>query len=278
MASRFERIAWAGLAVGLTVFAAFPVPAQPRPIGDLGRAAPSTWHDRVLPALGNGRSTIFGEARSPLIVSDAEREMADRIWRYLVAPHADDWFHDTAAELRRTRVVAMTRGKFDERRYFDWLKRTHYASSGTRYRTLEDHVRADADLMPSVFAAICAVIELDRQRSVAAVELARGDARLVAEVDERLAENRLWIGWFVTALGYRHGSYLNALDRLLVESPDPLAREVDIRLGELDFWVAEAQGGRFCQAQGWVAGHGAGAALPSRVLMGGGQSEGEFRK
>jgi hypothetical protein len=279
MASLFERIAWAGLAAGLIVCATFPAPAQPRPLGDFGRPAPSTWHDDVLPGIGAGRARIFGEARSDLIASDAEREMADRVWRYLFAPHADDWFHDTAAELRRTRVVAMTRGRFDERRYFAWLKRTRYASSSTRYRTVADHVRADADLMASVFLSICAVIELDRQRSVAVSAVATGDRRLLAGVAERDAENRLWIGWFVTALSYRHASYLYALDHLLVESPDPAARELDLRLAELDYWVAEAQGGRFCMAPDYYyAGHGPDAALPSRVLMGGQKPEGEFRK
>ncbi|WP_072345068.1 hypothetical protein [Devosia enhydra] len=262
-----------GLGLVLALATASGALAQPRPLGDFGRPKPSVWHDEVLPALGSGRARLFGEGGSDLIVTDAEREMADRLWRYEISPHAADWVFDASAELRRVRIASSARAKLDLSRYFNWLKSTGYASSGTRFRTVADHVRADIDLLPQAFAAICAVMELDAQRAYAASQLAVADARLTRQVALRAQDNAIAITRFVALLEFRHASYLYALDRLLVESPDPSAREADGRIADLEIWVGEALAGRFCHAPGFLAGRAGQEALPGRVLMGRGDED-----
>src|SRR5690606_23472757 len=133
-------------------------------------------------------------------LTDEEREMHDRVWRFLVAPHAEDWFMDTVVELRRTRLSGKRGARFEPDRYYRWLRQTHYESSRVRYATVADHVRSDVDTAPTTFTAICRVLEVDRQRGVASREL-RGLAS--GEVAARHAENRQFIAWFTLAIGYR---------------------------------------------------------------------------
>lgn len=234
-----------------------------RPVGDFGRAQPSVLHDEIMPEIGSIRSEISDEPVSSFNLTDQEHEMHDRVWRFLVAPHAEDWFMDTVVELQRTRIITARDDHFLPERYYRWLHQTHYQSSRVRYRTVADNAKSDIDTAPTTFRAICAVIEVDRQRSVASREL-RGLAH--DEVSARRAENDMFIAWFTRALRYRYDAYDFALDHLLVETPHEEAIEVDGRLSELAIYVERAERGDFCFEAG-LNGRSDGGYIPSRVLM-----------
>ncbi|HEY0034200.1 MAG TPA: hypothetical protein VGB81_13115 [Devosia sp.] len=173
--------------------------------------------------------------------------MHNRIWRFLVAPHAKDWMFDASVELQRTRIVAARDDEFTIERYYNWLRDMQYQSSRTRYSSVGAHVQSDIDTLPSTFAAICAVIEIDRQRAIAFGELQGGIApRVRDEVAGRKEENSASISWFVRALNYRHDSFDFALDNLLVETPHEQSLSVDESLRRLADFVARANRGDFC--------------------------------
>lgn len=262
---------------GVAVLAALclSMNACARPVGDLGRVQHGVLHDQVLPTVGTLRADLSGEPVAGFNVTDEERDMQDRVWRFLVAPHARDWFMDTAVELQRTRLASdgLDR-RFEPARYFRWLHQERFASSRIRFRTIADHAKSDIDTAPATFRAICAVVEIDRQRAVASRELS-GIGR--DEVVARQAENAQRIGWFTRALRYRYDAYSFALDRLLVETPHEEAREADSRLSELGVWVERAERGDFCGDSAVRLTEGGHMAIPSRVLMGGGHNI-EYRK
>src|SRR5688572_5550020 len=91
--------------------------------------------------------------------TDEEETMADRVWRFLHAPHVVGWF---IPRLPREPVE----GRDDPRRYYGWLQKTNYRSSEVRYNTVAGDIHADILTFPTTFEAICAVIEVDRQRGV----------------------------------------------------------------------------------------------------------------
>lgn len=244
-----------------------------RPIGDLGRAQQGVLHDEIMPAIGKAGAGHKGIPVSSFNLTDQEVEMHDRVWRFLISPHAADWFMDTAVELRRTRL-ASTAKPFDTDRYYSWLQQRRYSSSRVRYATVADHVQADLDTAPGVFEAICRVIEIDRQRGMASRELGGLSA---ADVHAREDENRVHIAWFTSALRYRYDSYGYALDHLLVETPHEEATEVDARLSELIGYVQRAEAGDFCGSGGAVRWDRQQRAIPSRLQLPR-PSEGEFRK
>lgn len=234
-----------------------------RPVGDFGRAQPGVLHDTVMPAVGEFAARQRREPVSDFNQTDQEREMHDRTWRFLIAPHARDWLFDTSVELQRTRIGTPKDHTFSTDRYYLWLKKTQYQSSTTRYATVGRHIAADLDTLPTTFQSICAVLEVDRQRAAALSTIPDLEPGVATDVDARRTENRWYIDWFVRALTYRYESYSYALDHLLVETPHEQSMAVDASLQQMAPWVDRANRGDFC-AGGAHAGNGGSVTIPSR--------------
>lgn len=200
-------------------------------------------HDEVMPAAGKARAAVFGEPVSAFNLADEEEEMHDRVWRFLVAPHARDWFMDTVVELQRTRIIGVVDKHFDRTVYFRWLSGTRYASSRVRFRTLADSTNSDVDTAPAVMRSICAVIEMDERRAKASSKLRDLGAE---DVVKRRAENELFISWFTRAIRYRYEAYNYALDHLLVETPHEGAIGADAEISDMAIYVERAEAGDFC--------------------------------
>lgn len=244
-----------------------------RPVGDFGRAETSVLHDDVMPAVGKLKTEyIDGRPVSNFNQTDQEREMHDRVWRYLLAPHAKDWSFDISVEFQRTRI-GTTDHKFYTDRYYKIISGSAYASSRVRYRTMADHIGIDIDLMPSTFKSICAVIEVDRQRAVAANGVVGLEPAMLQETRDRKAENDSDIAWFTRAVRYRYESYNYALEHLLVETPHEEAVRVDGLLSQLIAWVERAERAEFC-GDGYSTMADSTGKVPGRVLT----SEGQYRK
>jgi hypothetical protein len=244
-----------------------------RPIGDFGRAEPGVLHDEVMPAVGKLKSEyIDHKPVSTFNQTDQEREMHDRVWRYLTAAHAKDWSFDTSVEFQRTRI-GTTDHMFKVDRYYKIISSDAYSSSRVRFSTMSDHIDTDISLMPTTFRSICNVIEIDRQRAVAAAEIVGLEPAMRQEQRDRKAENDEKIAWFTRAVRYRYESYNYALEHLLVETPHEEAVRVDGLLSQLLTWVERAERADFC-----IAGDGTAVAqngaIKSRVLMG----EEQYRK
>jgi hypothetical protein len=205
-------------------------------MGDLGRADRDTFHDEVMPAIGNAISK-----GSAFNLADQEIEMRDRVWRYLVAPHAYDWFGDVAVEFQRTRIQPISNKPFKTRKYYDWLHGERFASSRVRYSRIEEDAITDLGMMPSAFASVCAVID-----------------------------------WFARSVSYRYESYSYALDHLLVETPHEEAVSANARLADLAVWVEAALRGDFCSDLSLRGGRGD-VVIQSRVLRSA-PDEGPYRK
>ncbi|WDR02738.1 hypothetical protein PSQ19_00390 [Devosia algicola] len=234
-----------------------------RPTGDFGRAQPSFTHDTAMPFVGNLAARGRGEPVSQFNQTDIEVEMHDRVWRFLIAEHTSDWFHNTAVELQRTRLTPALDQNFSEKAYYEWLQRTRFKSAPVRYSAVGADILADTDTVPDTFAAICKVIEVDRQRLVTKNALSDLEPEVRAGVDARRAENQSFIAWFVRALNYRYVSYNYALDHLLVETPDERSMDVDAKLATMGQYVDRANRGDFCsQMAGGRAG--SGFVIPSR--------------
>jgi hypothetical protein len=198
-------------------------------------------------ALPNPFAQFLGEARhSSPPPTDAEREMSDRIWRFVFAPVARGWFTTRTPAQARAGLLTGQGGPMAVGLYYDWLHRTAYASSGARYASIADDVEADLATIPDAFASICRVTGLDRQRAVALDNLPAMGAEAGDVTQARKAENAKQVGWFVYSLHYRRQAYAYALDRLLVDGPDPKAMIVDADLALLGTQVAAAERHEFC--------------------------------
>lgn len=258
------------LVIGL--LPAAPVAAQQ--LGDFGRMKPGFVNDELLPLLDPNRKGMNGRPVDGFNLTDEEVEMRDRVWRFLVAPHAKDWAWPYTAEIRPVRAGGGTEKHLAK--YYRWLTAERYASSRVRYNTMAVHVGADNATLPATFRSICAVIEVDRRRGVAVTEVDGLEAEMMARVDKRDRLNGSFIERFVLALNFRYQSYQYALDHFLVETPHKEAVKVDAALTELVVWVERANAYDFC-GEGWSPQRGGQSALPGRILLEA-PDEGEYLK
>lgn len=247
---------------GVALLAGLLAACVARPTGDFGRAQPGVLHDTVMPFAGK----LIAGQREPVSnfnQTDQEREMHNRTWRFLVAANAGDWMFDSATELQRTRIAPPQSFVFKTDRYYTWLTREQYQSSRVRYATLKAHIQADLDTMPTTFASICAVIEVDRNRAIALASLTNVAPTAAQNVAARKYENNFHIDWFVQAVNYRYDSYSYALDNLLVETPHEQSIPADAALKALRGWADLASRRDFCSGQNLYAGQG-NVTIPSR--------------
>lgn len=249
-------------------------PVSAHEIGDFGRVKPGVLNDEIIPQTDRLMRRLGNQPVSNFNITDQEREMHDRVYRFLIARHYVSWAFDYEQVVAVAGAFSKRPGKDDL--YYRWLTNERYASSRVRYSTMADDVGADLLTLPTTFAAICAVIEIDRQRAVAAAELGSIEPPMLAQMQTRKAENDLHVGRFIAALGYRYASYSYALDQFLVETPHGEAIEVDERLSRLAIWVDRAEAQDFCSdgRNDWDSGNG---AIPGRVLLDA-PSGGAYRK
>ncbi len=134
----------------------------------------------------------------------------------------------------------------DRSDYFLWLRSRPFASSTGRYRALLNEVQLDVMTLPAVFDAICAVQNTDRRRLLAMQNIADVSPVTRQAISERAGQNRKTITGFVSRVEFRYYSYSYALENLLLETPDEIARQVDDQLGLLAARMQVAIAGRFC--------------------------------
>lgn len=227
-----------------------------RQTADFGRAAPgaaqTAYRDQK-----NRRFTFDQSAgqlpaalglgdRDALSLADEERHMQDRVWRFVVAPHARAWMFDRGLRPQRQKVALLMDERFVPEDYYVYLKAQPYRSPAVRYATVADHIEADIATAPATFAAVCAVETLGERRRIAIAEIDPADASIAAALADREAENRSFVDWFMRALTARQAAYALALDRLLIETPDEAAHTVNDALIRLTPFTERAKRGEFC--------------------------------
>jgi hypothetical protein len=208
-------------------------------VGDFGRPVPSAWNDDVLPKVGNWAAKRRGEPVSRFPMTDDERDLRNRAWRFIMPAQPQTDFEARLIELRRARIVPAERGRIKRDTYGRQLLAQPYASSVTRYRRLIDDIMEDRQQLAAFFAMSDRVRETDRirERSLGYIRSQPDDAREQALM--RITENQMVTWWVYDALAARVESYRYALERLVVETPEAeavnaeralMALESDIRM------------------------------------------------
>ncbi len=198
------------------------------PTGDFGRKQ----------AFAGG---LFAQAGASSTLSDEEREMTNRMERFVVAPGKP------SSTVSLTQNAAGPSGEGPQTGdYYLALRQENFATPRTRYARMLNDIQLDILTLPALFSSICQVREIDRRRQVAADGLPRISSEALAAQTARRAGNEGAISGFVAALSFRQDGYGYALEQLLVATPHEQARAVDAGLNELAVFVASARAGRFC--------------------------------
>jgi hypothetical protein len=232
--------------LSMVFFTVLALSACARPVGDFGRAQSDVLYDEVLPRVGALAASGRQEPVSLFNLTNEESDMRNRIWRFLVANSATDWMFDQSVEMQRTRLSRPVDLKFRTDRYYRQLRLSDFASSRGRYLRLTQDVSDDVDTIPSTFASICRVMEIERRRQLALEGLYAKNTSVKQQVVAREYENKNYITWFARAVDYRYKSYDIALNRLLVETPHEEANTANEFLNRFAVLVGRATNGEFC--------------------------------
>lgn len=200
--------------------------------GDFGRPKAGAWNSLV-ETTGTLAAREREEPASPFPLTDDERTLRDRAWRFLMPAAGNDAFTDILANLTRTRVLPPNWRSDDIAAYHDTLLAEAFRSQVSRYHRLSEDIGADARLIAPFAATAARVKEADalRLRSLPFVRsLDDADVRYAAM---RVAENRCLIAWVRLETGLRVGRYRYALEHLVAEVPSQEAVLVERTLGAL---------------------------------------------
>jgi len=223
--------------------------------GDFGRPVPSTWNDTVLPFAGKVTAESRGEPVSWFMLTDDERELRDRAWRFLMPAHERALFQRQIAELSRTRILPRMVLRHDRDAYLRPLRWNRSESPAPLFRRIAEDAHADAALIVPFVALARDVIENDSLRLQVMLNAQELEPYRAEAAAARIAENRCLIAWVHAEAEKRARDYRHALEQLAIEALQREAidaeREVialDDTMGLFEYTgVAVLEGGR-CEA------------------------------
>ncbi|GJD53628.1 hypothetical protein OPKNFCMD_6405 [Methylobacterium crusticola] len=216
-----------------SVFLALPLIAACAQQGDFGRPAPTAWNS-LIDAAGTLAARERGEPASFFPLTDDERILRDRAWRYLMPARERNLFEAALDNLTRARVLPPGWRPADPTAYFDAIMAPPFRSPVSRYRRLSDDVVADGRLVPAFAETAARVVRADLTRLQSLPFITTLDDRDVRSAAMRVAENRCLIAWVRLETGARSASYRFALEHLLIAVPGEEAVPAERALAFLD--------------------------------------------
>jgi hypothetical protein len=248
-------------AIGLMAIAA----AGCAETGDFGRPKPSIWNDVVLPATGSITSQVTGEVTgqtvSSFTLTDDEKELRDRAWRFLMPAHERSWFASILSNLARTRILPPTVNPTGVETYHRALVSGAARSPASRFRRLAEDAVVDRKLIAPFAVVATKVMAADvvRLRALSHVAfLTHADAD---DAVARVAENRCLIDWVRYETHARLEQYRYALEHLFIETPQGEAVPAERALAALAAQRQALEGLAAGIAFGWCTGADAGLDL-----------------
>lgn len=174
-----------------------------------------------------------GEAVSAFPFTDDEELMRERAWRFLTPAHERAYFQGVLAELVATRILPARWGGEDRAGYHDALVSGAALSPASRYRRLAEDAAADARLLDPFARVASRVLAADRVRLAALAHARRTDPSDVENAEARVVENRCLVAWVREGVARRADSYAEALEHLVIETPQVQAVPAERTLGGL---------------------------------------------
>ena len=237
------RPALRALAAGLAAAAAAPVVSGCAPhAGDLGRPAPSIWNETLLPAAGSYVAWARGEKVSAFALTDAEIELRDRAWRFVMPAHERSWFQREVQELARTRIIPVSWQSISPDRYHAALLTGPFRSEYSRYRRLAEDAQADMALIAPFRRIVEQVAAADAVRLKTAALSPNIHDPAPANAHARVAENEGMAAWVRERLRHRVTNYRYALDNLVVELPSAESIHAERAIVALEAEIAALDG------------------------------------
>jgi len=220
--------------------------------GDFGRPVKGYVNDVLLPKVGEMRARERGEPVSDFMLTDDEKELRARSYRFIMPIHLDAFRARNEVEWVRTRIWPDSRWRPDPTLYYRLMRKDGYESNYGRWNAILDEITADIPLIMPYYAVWQEVCIADQQRLAALPRTVGLTPAETADAEARVWENRRVANWAVTAMKWRIESYAFAIQRTEIEIPTGNAEnETNLALnslkGEVE-WLAAAVADPTCGA------------------------------
>jgi hypothetical protein len=212
------------------------------PTGDFGRPRPNVINDEILPKAGMIAASLREEPVSRFRLNDAEIELRNRAYVFLMPASERAFVERQFAEWRRQRLIRPGALRFGREAYVRDLLGVRYRSSSARFAKLDTDIRADGMRIDPFVDAAAEVARLDRVRLESLQRIPDITPSERAQAHARVDENAMVIGWVHGALEERAIAYRYALERLIIETPDDRAIEAESALIVFEAHLAELRG------------------------------------
>ena len=217
----------------LIAFAALPLLAGCAS-GEFGEIYPSFVNASVHDWVGRGPDRV---PPSVFEFTDDERALRDLAYPLIEPPFDRNRWYAIINEYGISHVFSWP--GYEMMAYGDRLLHKQYRSAIARYEQLNTDIRNDVVRIPDFFLTARRVIDLDSKRALSFAYVTAMQPGEQANATARVAENKLVIAWVQGSLVERSLAYCNALQRLVIATPSPMAVEAERSLTLLNTRIAE---------------------------------------
>lgn len=201
--------------------------------GDFGRTRADMRSDDMHRWLGLEATGSLGLKASQFQLTDAERQLRDLAYPMIEPPLSRPAWKSVFGDYKTLPSPWHQKIVFDRTMYGRTLIDEPHRSHSSRYAQLIEDVRNDTTRFEPLFASAIRVIDLDKKRSASMARVSELSPRERDDAVARMQENSLIIQWVQQCLEQRVASYRWALERLVIQAPDPMAADADRLIGEL---------------------------------------------
>lgn len=201
--------------------------------GDFGRTREDFRNDDMHRWIGLEATSSVGLRPSQFQLTDNERQLRDLAYPLIEPPHSRPAWRSVFGDYLPMQSPWRQAPLFDRTAYGRALIDEPHRSHSSRYAQLIEDVRSDVTRFELFYGSAVKVLDLDRRRDASLSRVSELSPRERADAVARMQENSLIVQWVQQCLERRVSSYRWAVERLVLQAPDPMAAEADRLIGEL---------------------------------------------
>jgi len=210
------------------------------PSDDFGRTRSTFYHEDMHSWVGVEATTSLGGRPSQFQLTDQERTLRDLAYYFIEPPHSHPAWKAVFGDYQVIPAPWRQKVIFDHTAYGRRMIDEPHRSQTSAYTGLIEDVRNDGTMLDQFIPVAVRINDLDIKRNKALGLISEISAREYDDAQARMRENVLVVQWVQLCLQQRVASYRWALERLVIQAPDPMAADADRLIAQLSRRASEA--------------------------------------
>ena len=196
--------------------------------GDFGRTRETFLTDNMHKWVGEEAVGSIGEQPSRFRLTDDERTLRDQAYYFIEPPRSRPFYKSVFGDYQRIPAPWGQKGVgFDRTAYGRLLLTEQRRSQVSAYAELIEDIRNDLTQLDPFFVTAGRVADIDAKRGKGLAYISQMRPEEREDAQARMRENAMIVQWVQQCLQRRVASYRWALERLVLNTPDPAAAEAE---------------------------------------------------